>query len=325
MSHDETPAGTPLSARAQHILDSAPPSGIPVPISRLSAPVIRAIAHRRNSKTTRDALLRSGVRVRTKRTQGTTITELAPRGPSGFPSEEPRDDQPYLVYVHGGAFILGRPVDRISLDLTNTIELQCHSIHYALAPGHRYPSPLNDVDDAWSRLTSNRRGRPVLIGVSAGGNLTLGLLQRLLERSRDGQSVVFPTALVLISPASDLRPMGGDRLANEGKDPLIKWHGLLDRAYAAYTSGADRDDPEVSPILGDYTGLTMPVLVTTAEHDLFRLDALTLVRTLRAARVPVELQDSPGLWHSYQQADLEEATAGLSVVCSFITDSLGEK
>lgn len=318
-NYDDRTAGSPLSGCAQQFLESAPPSGIPVPITRLSSPIIRAIAHRRSSSVTRKALQRSRVQVRTRRIADTTVSELTPSRLSTAHSA----DEPYLVYVHGGAFILGRPIDRVGIDLADGTGLLCHSIHYALAPDQRFPIPLNDVDDAWSLLTTSRQGRPVLIGVSAGGNLALGLLQRLLRRSRDGEPVVFPAAVVLVTPASDLRPMGGDRLANEGRDPLIKWHGLLDRAYAAYSPALDRNDPEVSPVLGDYTGLQVPVMVTTAEHDLFRPDILALVRALESARVPVRLDDASGLWHSYQQFDLDEAASGLRRMCSFITDVLG--
>ena len=102
--------------------------------------------------------------------------------------------------MHGGAFIVGNPVDPNGLGLTRATGLTCYSIPYALAPEHQFPVALNQVEAAWDAITTRRVGRPV------------------------------PAAVVLFTPAADLREFTSERLIKEGVDPVIKWPGMVDKA-----------------------------------------------------------------------------------------------
>ncbi|KQU49405.1 hypothetical protein ASG84_05590 [Rhodococcus sp. Leaf278] len=304
----------PLSDLARQMLATAPPASIPVPLNAVFSPVVRALARRRNKGAIAEALRHHQVDVHITDYAGSTVTELKPRN-------HPRtvgDD--YLVYVHGGAFVVGEPVDSIAVGLTASTGLTCFSLHYGLAPATRFPTSLHQVEKAWDALTSGLSGRPVLVATSAGANLALGVLEQLLER--DGAGSLLPAAVVLFSPAADLHDFDSARLVNEGLDPVVKWHGMLDKALPAYLGGHDPDDPRVSPILADFTGLTVPTLLVTAERDLLRPDVLSLARRLEQHGVPVEVDDAPGLWHAYQQVPTPETSASLERVRRFVSAQL---
>lgn len=302
----------PLSDAARAMLASAPPASIPVPLNAVFSPMIRALTRRKNKGTIADALRRHQVGVGTTDHAGSAVTELTPRDHSRAEADD------YLVYVHGGAFVVGEPVDSISIGLTAATGLTCFSLHYGLAPATQFPKSLHELEKAWDAVVSGRRGRPVLVATSAGANLALGVLRRLLERA----GVALPAAVVLFSPAADLHDFDSARLVNEGLDPVVKWHGMLDKALAAYLGGHDPDDPRVSPILADFTGLTVPTLLVTAERDLLRPDVMNLARRLEQHGVPVEVDDAPGLWHAYQQTPSPEADASLDRVRRFISTHL---
>ncbi|WP_179276037.1 alpha/beta hydrolase fold domain-containing protein [Rhodococcus sp. 06-235-1A] len=304
----------PLSELAEAMLASAPPASIPVPLNAVFSPVVRALARRRNKGAIADALRRNRVSVRNTDHEGSDVTELISR-------DHPRtEDDDYLVYVHGGAFVVGEPVDSISIGLTASTGLTCFSLHYGLAPGTRFPSSLHQIEKAWDAVTSGRSGRPVLVATSAGANLALGVLQQLLLR--DDAAAPLPAAVVLFSPAADLHEFDSARLVNEGLDPVVKWHGMLDKALPAYLDGHDPDDPRASPIMGDFTGLTVPTLLVTAGRDLLRPDVLSLARRLEHQGVPIEVDDAAGLWHAYQQVPTPETAASLERVRRFVSTHL---
>ena len=95
---------------------------------------------------------------------------------------EPNSDGPFpvAIYVHGGGWTGGdkaNPDDAPVLDLLTEAKFTWFSINYRLAPQHRWPACINDVQTAirWVKANAARyKGDPsriVLIGYSAGGHL----------------------------------------------------------------------------------------------------------------------------------------------------------
>jgi acetyl esterase/lipase len=71
-----------------------------------------------------------------------------------------------------------------------------------------------------------------------------------------------------------------------------------------------RDDPAVSPLLADLTGLPA-TLVVTASHDPLRDEGDELARALATAGVPVIHRCEPGMVHGFiQNLDLVSPAAG---------------
>jgi len=90
---------------------------------------------------------------------------------------------PVLLYIHGGAFVLGSKDTHRSLALLNAQRARylVFNINYRLAPGHPFPSAIADACAAYRWVAQHARqygGDPeriVVAGESAGGNLALGV------------------------------------------------------------------------------------------------------------------------------------------------------
>lgn len=159
----------------------------------------------------------------------------------GVPNKEPEleisEDQKYvnlmrevtsdvvILYLHGGALYLMDPASH--REVTTTLAKQtggrCMSVRYRLAPKYPFPSALLDCLVAYLSLLYPAPGAPhtailasniVIAGDSAGGNLSLALLQLILQINRgdSGRKIDFhgqqvnvplPGGLALNSPWCD--------------------------------------------------------------------------------------------------------------------------
>lgn len=302
-----------LSDQARAVLATAPPDRLPFAVNRVTALLMRAVFARRRKPDLDAAYTRWPTPTTPGTVAGHPVTQLRP---PALPAGTDLTATDHLVYVHGGGFVVGAPVDPLVVGLTATTGLPCTSVHYPFAPVARYPLALDRVDEVWTEIARRHTGRLVLGGTSAGGNLVLGLLQRLLAR---GAQARLPDAVVLFTPAADMHEPGPSDLANEGVDPMIRWEGMTDISLAAYIGGVDRDDPEISPVLGDYRGLTAPTLLVTGSTDLLHGVVHQLADVLREQGVPVEVDDAPGMWHAYQQwVEIPEARASIERVAAFV-------
>ena len=123
-----------------------------------------------------------------------------------------RSARPALVYYHGGAFAMGRPLSEHARTLRIAAELGATvvSVDYRLAPEHPFPAGFDDCYAAmlWTFEHAERLGvdpgRVAVGGASAGGCLAAAVA--LAARDRDGPSLACQ---YLICPVLD------DRLQTE--------------------------------------------------------------------------------------------------------------
>lgn len=113
---------------------------------------------------------------------------------------EPAGDGPFpvAIYVHGGGWTGGdkaNPGDAPVLEMLTKAGFTCFSINYRLAPEHRWPACLNDVQTAirWVKANATKyKGDPsriALIGYSAGGHLA-SFAAMVVDESVSVQAVV---------------------------------------------------------------------------------------------------------------------------------------
>ncbi|GIZ12020.1 alpha/beta hydrolase [Pseudomonas sp. NCCP-436] len=201
-----------------------------------------------------------------------------------------------LLYLHGGAFMIGGPDTHRGLcaSLAKESALAVCALDYRLAPEHPFPAARDDVVAAYRQLLeSGYRAQQIAIGGdSAGGNLALIGCLRILELG-----LPAPAALVCFSPVTDLT---GEHLHQPpAGDPLLhpRW---LEQAAALYCpTDLRRDDPGLSPLFAHLEGLPA-MLIQVGEDELLRNDSLRLAEQARASGVEVQLEHYPGLWHVFQ-------------------------
>ncbi|MCX7035777.1 MAG: alpha/beta hydrolase [Proteobacteria bacterium] len=204
-----------------------------------------------------------------------------------------------LLYIHGGAFVIGSPSDYRSLtgELGRAAGVRTVSLDYRLAPEHPFPAAVDDCVAAYRALleAGNKPADIALAGDSAGG----GLVISTLVAARDA-GLPMPAAALVISPWVDLACTGGTMQSKQAEDPSITREGLQAMA-ALYLQGKPLSTPLASPLYADLRGLP-PLFVQVGSAELLLDDAVRLAGAAGAAGVPVHLSiwpNMPHVWHIF--------------------------
>jgi epsilon-lactone hydrolase len=227
-----------------------------------------------------------------------------------------------LLYFHGGGYCSGSILShrRLVSEAGRAARLRTLAINYRRAPEHPYPAAHEDAMTAWHFL--HKRGiaahHIALGGDSAGGNLTLTLINRLRAAGED-----LPGCCWLISPWTDLTMSGGTLDAKDAVDPIIHKAYLEELAEAYAPASVDRSSPLISPLFGDFTGYP-PMLIQVGSAETLLADATRLAAAAGAADVDVTLQIWPHMIHAWPlwNAKLSDGRRALSKAGQFIRAQL---
>lgn len=199
-----------------------------------------------------------------------------------------------LLYLHGGGYVFGSP--RTHRPITYALALAANapvfSAAYRLAPEHPCPAAIEDALAAWNWLiATGRRPEEIYVGGdSAGGGLTLALLQALRDKG-----AAMPGGAFLFSPWADLAARGGSIAENAESDAMFTADSIR-RGGAKYAGALALDDPRVSPLYGRFEGLPR-MIVFASNSELLRDDSVRIAEKARAAGVDVDLRVEDGLIH----------------------------
>jgi acetyl esterase/lipase len=207
--------------------------------------------------------------------------------------------KPILLWLHGGAFVLpAAPNAQIAMvaRLARSLGAIAFLPDYRLAPQHRFPAALDDCENAYAALLALGFSprNIVLGGESAGGNLVLGLLQRIRRRGWAN-----PSCAVTLSPVTELGREFGlpSRLARRAQDALL-CVDVMHHVVRHYVGAHDCADPEVSPLYADCNGFP-PLYILASDAEILRDDAVYLAQRARQAGVEVRLDVWPALPHGF--------------------------
>ncbi|MFQ1699629.1 alpha/beta hydrolase [Loktanella agnita] len=223
-----------------------------------------------------------------------------------------------MLYLHGGAFMIGslRMYRHLVARLGQAADQRAHFLHYGLAPEHPYPHALDQATAAYLALCADPAAGPIsLVGDSAGGNLVLALLHRICSRD-----LPRPAAVVALSPLTDMRFTAASLHENARSDHLVpvSW---ARRGQNAYRAGADPENPELSPVLGDFTDAP-PCLIHADETEMLVDDSRAMAKVLKDQGIPVTLTLCRGrthVWH-LNVGRCPEADASIAEIGQFIRD-----
>lgn len=235
-----------------------------------------------------------------------------------------------MLYIHGGAFMLGSPRSHRNLtvrlsELTGGAVL---AIDYRLMPEHRRLAGIEDCRSAYRWMLDNgpdgaAPARALFVGGdSAGGNLTLSLLAWVRDQGHRS-----PDAAVALSPATDMSLGSPSLKTNLHSDamlgPMFGKLAKVPRVLVVWGTWAQHRmyplDVRMSPLHGDLSRLP-PLLVQASTAEMLLDDARRYVAKARAAGSPAKLQTWDHVPHVWQifNPELPEARAALAQIGSFL-------
>jgi monoterpene epsilon-lactone hydrolase len=253
---------------------------------------------------------------------GVTVRPVNAGGVSSLSLAPGAEQETAVLYLHGGGYTVGSAYGYRPLvgALVAAAGVGALVPDYRLAPEHPFPAALEDALSAYRWLAEQRGGtRIVLAGDSVGGGLACSLLLTLRA-----QDLPLPAGAVLLCPGVDLTNESILSAAPEGHDP--EQLATLRRSTEAYLAGHPIDDPVLSPLRADLTGLP-PLLVQAATGDFVLRESRLLVDRATAHGVDARLELYPTETHVFHVfwSFLPEAADAIQQAGSFIRERLADE
>lgn len=221
-----------------------------------------------------------------------------------------------ILYFHGGGFAVGSPRSHRHLvsRLARAAGMKAVVIDYRKSPEHPFPAALDDTVKAYRQLLDAgiKPGNIVFAGDSAGGNL---VISTLLKLKQDG--LPLPAAACAMSPWCDVT-LGSNSLKTNAAEDLILTPLLLQQFRSIYVSDDRVQDPLVSPVFGDLSGLP-PLLVQVGSKEVLLDDARMMAQKAAQAGVQTQLEVWEGMqhvWH-YSAAFIKDGQRAIERVGEF--------
>lgn len=195
-----------------------------------------------------------------------------------------------MLYLHGGGYCFSsaqhhRP---ITWRLSRAAHRPVLAINYRQAPDHHVDHSCEDAVAAYRHLLAKGyQPQDILVGGdSAGGHLTLVLLQTLRELG-----LPMPAGAMCISPWTDMANLAASHNSNRWRDPMFP-SPTIRKLAKHYTRGRDPFEPRLSPVYGEFEGLP-PLLIMAGSTEVLRDDARRVAQRASAAGVEVTYEE----WH----------------------------
>ncbi|WP_068268454.1 alpha/beta hydrolase fold domain-containing protein [Caviibacter abscessus] len=221
--------------------------------------------------------------------------------------------QPTIFYVHGGSFI-NQPnkyhlkfLDGIAQKSNAKILLPI----YTKAPKYTYIDTLKIL---LSFYEISYKDNFILMGDSAGGAISLSLLQILKEKEHK-----LPKKTILISPVVDLSLENKEIDAYEKKDPFLS--KFLLKKIGELWSKSDVKNPLVSPIFGKYQGIE-GITIITGTNDILYPDILKFHKKLKSEDVKHNFIVKEKMNHGYPLYPIPEAKKAQNLIVDEINGLL---
>ena len=237
-----------------------------------------------------------------------------------------------VLYFHGGGYSAGLSQAYLlqACDMAKAAGgATCYLLDYDLAPRFLYPTQHNQAYAMWQFVLSQGFAPADIIvgGDSAGGNLTLSLMLRLRDEGK-----ALPKALFLISPWTDMLASGESYQNNYANDPMFGQKGvqldesmrdrLLHSDMYAWCGNADRSDPLVSPVFGQYNGFPT-TLMTVGGDEILLDDTMTIANKMKAVGIDCRVICHEKMFHIYPLYNMfPESKKAYKAILAFIGEQL---
>lgn len=236
-------------------------------------------------------------------------------------TQKPAPAAPFILYFHGGGYVMGNPRTHAALARTLARKAQMPVLlpDYRLAPEHPFPAAFDDALTFWQGLIARgyRADQIALGGDSAGGGMALALLGHLCEAHQP-----LPGCVFAFSPFTDLTYSGASIQTNATSEILLPPQ-RLEQLRTRVLNGADPSDPRISPLFARFANMP-PTLIQVARTEILHDDSRRMAAHLTAEGAEVTLQEWGNLPHVWQffPGWLPEARKALGDAAAFIRQHL---
>ncbi len=264
------------------------------------------------------------------------VSEFFPTDAGGVPAEwviaPGADKSRRLLYIHGGAFMMGSPKSHrtITSKFAEIASCAVLAIDYRLMPEYKYMDCVQDCRSAYQWILENGPDGPAktrqlfIGGDSVGGNLALSLVAWVRDNG-----LRAPEAVVALSPLTDITFSGASIRGNEATDimlaPVSRMLNRLPQFVKSWLvvwfHRVRPANPIISPLSGNLSGLP-PTLIQASETEILLDDARRYVYKACASGSPVRLQTWTDMVHVWQIFDphLPQATEAWLEIGRFLED-----
>ena len=264
--------------------------------------------HRRWHKLANVLRTAPGVETETCDFRGLRSEWLTPKGAA---------DGKLLLYLHGGAYIVGGCGTHRQLvsHIAAAAGIRALLPEYRLAPEHPFPAAIDDVIGVYRALIADgyTAENIVMAGDSAGGGLVMAMLLSLRETGDP-----LPAAACLLSPWLDLASTGESMATRAHRDPWFKPEDMSIIA-SHYSDKSKFREPLVSPVYADLSGLP-PLYIQVGEDEILLSDSTRAADKIREAGGKVDIEIWPDMWHVFQVFvhQMPESRAAICKVGEFV-------
>ncbi len=278
-----------------------------------------ALARMRDPTIARDRLTNEARRLNHRLPQTNVVSDRIAGSEREIPvewvSRGRADRRRVILYIHGGAFIMGSPEThrRTAAALAEAAGARAVVPDYALAPEHPFPAAIRELLEIYRALLAAGYERIALAGDSAGGGLCFSLLQEISRAD-----LPKPSAIAAFSPFVDLTMRSASLYRNRRRDPMLPVSQFR-RIVGFYLGDHSPRDPLASPAQAEWRD-PPPVLIQASRSEILEDDARAMAEALRKGGGDVRLEWSARTPHAWQFFAnwLPEADAALERAGSFL-------
>ena len=225
-----------------------------------------------------------------------------------------------ILYLHGGAFIMGSANTHRHLGaaLARESGVAAFLPDYRLAPEHPHPAALEDALAAYLGLLDAGFARIAVAGDSAGGGLGFAMVGAARKAGAPD-----PACLVGFSPWTDMTMRAPALRRNAWADPMLPV-ARMPEVIAWRMGGGDPLDPSASPALARFDPAPPPALIQASPSEILADDARAMAEVLRACGGSATLEWERGAPHAFQAfcGSVPEARAAVARAGAFIRAGL---
>lgn len=222
-----------------------------------------------------------------------------------------KDTAIHIIFLHGGSWNFEATKRHwiLAKDIAEKSSCRVTMVDYPLAPEHSYKETFQMVKHTYLMLTEKYAGdKFVLMGDSAGGNIALAFVQKLINEKYSE----LPVRNILFSPALDLTFSNPQIPDLEHLDYILS-RELLIYGAARYANGDDLNLSLLSPINGDLENLP-ETDIFYSTHELLMPDIQRFQMKAEKSGARINVYKYEGMQHDWVLFPIPERQKALKEV-----------